>query len=178
MDGYIADLKAICDLADKYNALVMVDDSHAVGFIGEKGRGTPEYCDVLGRIDIITGTLGKALGGASGGYTSGRKQIIDILRQKSRPNLFSNSIAPAIAAASIKAIEMVQNSPIKLQRLKVNAEYFRKEMTENNFNLLPGDHSNYSGYDLRCCKSCENFRAAHGKRYLCYCLFIPGGSTR
>ncbi|MCH2205418.1 MAG: glycine C-acetyltransferase [Lentisphaerales bacterium] len=140
MDGYIADLKAICDLADKYYALVMVDDSHAVGFIGEKGRGTPEYCDVLGRIDIITGTLGKALGGASGGYTSGRKQIIDILRQKSRPNLFSNSIAPAIAAASIKAIEMVQNSPIKLQRLKVNAEYFRKEMTENNFNLLPGDH--------------------------------------
>ena len=140
MDGYIANLKAICDLADKYNALVMVDDSHAVGFIGENGRGTHEYCDVMGRVDIITGTLGKALGGASGGYTSGRKEIIDILRQKSRPNLFSNSIAPAIAAASIKVIELLGTSKDKLAKLRDNTARFRKGMTEAGFDILKGDH--------------------------------------
>ena len=140
MDGYIANLKAICDLADKYNALVMVDDSHAVGFIGENGRGTHEYCDVMGRVDIITGTLGKALGGASGGYTSGRKEIIDILRQKSRPNLFSNSIAPAIAGASIKVIELLGTSKDKLAKLRENTARFRKGMTEAGFDILKGDH--------------------------------------
>ena len=140
MDGYIANLKSICDLADKYNALVMVDDSHAVGFIGEKGRGTHEYCDVIGRVDIITGTLGKALGGASGGYTSGRKEIIDILRQKSRPNLFSNSIAPAIAGASIKVIELLGSSKDKLAKLRENTARFRKGMAEAGFDILQGDH--------------------------------------
>ena len=140
MDGYIANLKAICDLADKYNALVMVDDSHAVGFIGENGRGTHEYCDVMGRVDIITGTLGKALGGASGGYTSGRKEIIDILRQKSRPNLFSNSIAPAIAGASIKVLELLGNSKDKLAKLRENTARFRKGMSEAGFDILEGDH--------------------------------------
>lgn len=140
MDGYIANLKAICDLADKYNALVMVDDSHAVGFIGENGRGTHEYCDVLGRVDLITGTLGKALGGASGGYTSGRKEIIDILRQKSRPNLFSNSIAPAIAGASIKVIELLGTSKGKLAKLRDNTARFRKGMSDAGFDVLEGDH--------------------------------------
>jgi len=140
MDGYIANLKAVCDLADKYNALVMVDDSHAVGFIGENGRGTHEYCDVIGRVDIITGTLGKALGGASGGYTSGRKEIIDILRQKSRPNLFSNSIAPAIAGASIKVIELLASSKDKLAKLRENTARFRKGMAQAGFDILEGDH--------------------------------------
>ena len=140
MDGYIANLKAVCDLADKYNALVMVDDSHAVGFIGENGRGTHEYCDVMGRVDIITGTLGKALGGASGGYTSGRKEIIDILRQKSRPNLFSNSIAPAIAGASIKVLELLASSKDKLAKLRENTARFRKGMSEAGFDILKGDH--------------------------------------
>lgn len=140
MDGYIANLKEVCDLADEYDALVMVDDSHAVGFVGEEGRGTPEYCDVMGRVDIITGTLGKALGGASGGYTSGRKQIIETLRQKSRPNLFSNSIAPAIAGASIKAIDLVESSSAARARLKENCEYFRTQMLKNGFELLPGKH--------------------------------------
>ncbi len=140
MDGYIANLKAVCDLADKYNAMVMVDDSHAVGFIGENGRGTHEYCDVMGRVDIITGTLGKALGGASGGYTSGRKEIIDILRQKSRPNLFSNSIAPAIAGASIKVIELLASSKDKLAKLRENTARFRKGMKEAGFDILDGSH--------------------------------------
>ena len=133
-------IKSICDLADRYNALVMVDDSHAVGFIGEKGRGTHEYCDVMGRVDIITGTLGKALGGASGGYTSGRKEIIDMLRQRSRPNLFSNSIAPAIAAASVKVLELIQNAPEKLQKLRENTARFRQGMKAAGFDILEGDH--------------------------------------
>lgn len=140
MDGYIANLKAVCDLADKYDALVMVDDSHAVGFIGENGRGTHEYCGVMGRVDIITGTLGKALGGASGGYTSGRKEIIDILRQKSRPNLFSNSIAPAIAGASIKVIELLASSKDKLAALRENTARFRKGMKDAGFDILEGSH--------------------------------------
>ena len=140
MDGYIADLKAVCDLADKYDAMVMVDDSHSVGFIGENGRGTHEYCDVMGRVDIITGTLGKALGGASGGYTSGRKEIIDILRQRSRPNLFSNSIAPAIAGASIKVLEMIENSAGLLEKLRANTKQFREGMVAAGFDILPGDH--------------------------------------
>jgi glycine C-acetyltransferase len=140
MDGYLAQLGRICDLAEKYDALVMVDDSHAVGFIGEHGRGTPEACGVEGRIDILTGTLGKALGGASGGYTSGRKEIIDILRQRSRPYLFSNSVAPPIVAASLKVLDLVGQSSELRERLKENTRYFRAQMTSAGFNVLPGEH--------------------------------------
>jgi glycine C-acetyltransferase len=140
MDGLIANLEGICDLADKYDALVMVDDSHAVGFIGEKGKGTPEHCHVLGRIDILTGTLGKALGGASGGYTSGKKEIIHYLRQRSRPYLFSNTLAPVITATSIKVIEMLESSGDLRTKLKNNTIYFRCEMEKAGFNLIPGSH--------------------------------------
>ncbi|MET1255239.1 glycine C-acetyltransferase [Aliikangiella maris] len=140
MDGYLANLKTICDLADKYDALVMVDDSHAVGFIGENGRGTHEYCGVMDRVDIITGTLGKALGGASGGYTSGRKEIIEWLRQRSRPYLFSNTLAPVIAAATIKVLDMLESGNELREKLTANAEYFRQKMSALGFNLLPGEH--------------------------------------
>jgi glycine C-acetyltransferase len=140
MDGYIAKLKTICDLADKYDALVMVDDSHAVGFVGENGRGTPELCGVEGRVDILTGTLGKALGGASGGYTSGRREIIDLLRQRSRPYLFSNSLAPAIVAASLKVLELVTESSDLRRRLRENTQFFRERMTSSGLTILPGDH--------------------------------------
>jgi glycine C-acetyltransferase len=140
MDGYIAKLPQICDLAEKYDALVMVDDSHAVGFIGEHGRGTPEACGVEGRVDILTGTLGKALGGASGGYTSARKEIVDLLRQRSRPYLFSNSVAPPIVAASLKVIDLVTQSPELRQRLSENTRFFRQQMTALGFHILPGDH--------------------------------------
>lgn len=141
MDGVIADLKSICDLADKYNALVMVDDSHAVGFIGENGRGTHEYCDVMGRVDIITGTLGKALGGASGGYTSGKKEVIDWLRQRSRPYLFSNSLAPSIVAATIKVIDMLAQGQDLRAQLKENSRYFRERMSAVGFTLAGADHA-------------------------------------
>jgi glycine C-acetyltransferase len=141
MDGVIADLKQICDLADKYKALVMVDDSHAVGLLGKKGRGTAEYCDVLGRIDILTGTLGKALGGASGGYISGRKEIIDWLRQRSRPYLFSNSLSPSITFASIQAIEILKNGDHIREKLWENVSYFRKMMTAAGFDLAGKDHA-------------------------------------
>lgn len=140
MDGYLANLPAICDLAEKYDALVMVDDSHAVGFVGPRGRGTHEHFDVMDRVDIITGTLGKALGGASGGYTSGRKEIIDWLRQRSRPYLFSNSLAPTIAAASLKALDLLTESTELRDKLAENTEYFRSQMSERGFNILPGEH--------------------------------------
>ena len=140
MDGYIANLQGICDLADKYNALVMVDDSHAVGFMGAHGRGTPEHCGVMDRVDIITGTLGKALGGASGGYTSARQEIVDLLRQRSRPYLFSNTLAPAIAAASIKVFDMLSESTALRDKVHENARYFRAEMEKAGFDLLPGEH--------------------------------------
>jgi len=140
MDGYLANLEKICDLADKYNALVMVDDSHAVGFMGENGRGTPEHCGVMDRIDIITGTLGKALGGASGGYTSGKKEIIEWLRQRSRPYLFSNTLAPVIAAASIKVIDLLESGDSLRIKLFENAKYFRGRMENLGFKLLPGEH--------------------------------------
>ena len=140
MDGYIAKLGTICDLADKYDALVMVDDSHAVGFVGNNGRGTPELCGVEGRVDIVTGTLGKALGGASGGYTSGHKEIIDLLRQRSRPYLFSNSVAPPIVAASLKVLDLVTESPTLRKRLHDNTRLFREDMTRAGFDILPGDH--------------------------------------
>lgn len=140
MDGYIANLSAICDLADQYGALVMVDDSHAVGFMGKTGRGTHEHCGVMDRVDILTGTLGKALGGASGGYTSGRREIIDLLRQRSRPYLFSNTLAPAIAGASLKVIERLTESTDLRDRLEENTRFFRDAMTEHHFDLLPGTH--------------------------------------
>ncbi len=140
MDGIIADLKGVCDLADKYNALVMVDDSHAVGFIGKTGRGTHEYRDVIGRVDIITGTLGKALGGASGGYTSGRKEIIDLLRQRSRPYLFSNTLAPAIAGASLKVLEILTESTKFRDTLAENTRYFRQEIKKIGLNIIDGEH--------------------------------------
>ncbi|GAA5116728.1 glycine C-acetyltransferase [Luteolibacter yonseiensis] len=141
MDGFIAPLKEICDLADRYNALVMVDDSHAVGFMGGHGRGTHEHCGVMDRIDIITGTLGKALGGASGGYTSGRREIIELLRQRSRPYLFSNTLAPTIAGASLKALDILKESTALRDKLEENTRYFREAMTEAGFNLAPGEHA-------------------------------------
>jgi glycine C-acetyltransferase len=140
MDGYIAKLRDICDLAEKYNAMVMVDDSHAVGFMGKTGRGTHEHWDVKGRVDVITGTLGKALGGASGGYTSGRREVIALLRQRSRPYLFSNSIAPPIVAASIKVLDLLTESPELRDRLFANTEFFRQKMSELGFSLLAGEH--------------------------------------
>jgi len=140
MDGYIAPLKAICDLADQYNALVMVDDSHAVGFMGKTGRGTHEHCDVMGRIDIITGTLGKALGGASGGYTSGRKEIIELLRQRSRPYLFSNTLCPSIAGASLEALRLLKTSTQLRDTLEANTRWFRAAMTAAGFQIVPGEH--------------------------------------
>ncbi|TLU64671.1 glycine C-acetyltransferase [Thalassotalea litorea] len=141
MDGVIANLKGICDLADKYNALVMVDDSHAVGFVGEDGRGSHEYCDVMSRVDIITGTLGKAMGGASGGYTSGKKEIVEWLRQRSRPYLFSNSLAPAIVSASIKVLDMLADGGELRQTLKSNAAYFRSKMEAAGFTCAGADHA-------------------------------------
>jgi len=140
MDGFIANLKGICDLADRYNALVMVDDSHAVGFMGKTGRGTHEHCGAIGRVDLFTGTLGKALGGASGGYTSGRKEIIDLLRQRSRPYLFSNTIAPTIAAASIKCLEMLSRSTALRDKLEDNTKFFREGLTKAGLTIKPGTH--------------------------------------
>ncbi len=140
MDGYIAKLSEICDLADRYNAMVMVDDSHAVGFMGKHGRGTPEHHNVVDRVDIITGTLGKALGGASGGYTSGRREIIDLLRQRSRPYLFSNTLAPVIAAASLKVLELLTKTTELREKLFANTRLFRERMEGYGFNLLPGEH--------------------------------------
>ncbi len=140
MDGFIAPLKEICDLADKYDALVMVDDSHAVGFLGATGRGTHEFCGVMDRIDILTGTLGKALGGASGGYTSGRREIIELLRQRSRPYLFSNTLAPAIAGGSLAAIELLKRDTALRDQLEENARFFREAMTSAGFTLAPGSH--------------------------------------
>ncbi len=140
MDGYIAKLDEICDLAEKYDAVVMVDDSHATGFVGKTGRGTPEYHNVMDRVDIITSTLGKALGGATGGYTTGRKEIIDLLRQRSRPYLFSNSVAPAVVGAAIKVFEMLSATTELRDRLEKNTAYFRQKMTEAGFDIKEGDH--------------------------------------
>ncbi len=140
MDGTIANLPGICELAEKYDALVMVDDSHSVGFMGAKGRGTHEYHHVIDKIDILTGTLGKALGGASGGYTSGKKEIIELLRQRSRPYLFSNSVAPPIVAASIKAIQLLRDSTDLRDRLEENSRFFREQIEKVGFNVVPGEH--------------------------------------
>jgi len=140
MDGHFAKLDEICELADEFGAMVMVDDSHAVGFVGPTGRGTPELCGVQDRVDIFTGTLGKALGGASGGYTSGRREVIDLLRQRSRPYLFSNTLAPTIAAASIRALELIDENPDLRERLRSNTQQFRTLMTAQGFPILDGDH--------------------------------------
>ncbi len=140
MDGYLVPLSKICELADRYGALVMVDDSHAVGFVGQHGRGTHEHCGVLGRVDILTGTLGKALGGASGGYVSGRRHIVELLRQRSRPYLFSNSVAPAIVAASIAVLDLVESADDLRLALRDNTAYFRARMAETGFEILPGEH--------------------------------------
>jgi len=140
MDGFIADLKSICDLADKYDALVMVDDSHSVGFMGAHGKGTAEYCDVMGRVDIITGTLGKALGGASGGYTAARQPIVDLLRQRSRPYLFSNTLAPAIAAASCEVFDMLNESTALRDKVHENTAYFRSELSKLGFDVPESTH--------------------------------------
>ncbi len=140
MDGTIAKLNDICDLAEKYDALVMVDDSHAVGVLGRRGRGSHEHCDAMGRIDIITGTLGKALGGASGGYTSGKKEIIEMLRQRSRPYLFSNTLAPSIAAASLKVLEILSASTELIDKLRANTSYFRERIGELGLKVVPGEH--------------------------------------
>ncbi len=140
MDGYIANLKGICDLADEFDALVMVDDSHAVGFMGDTGRGTPEFCGVQGRVDIITGTFGKALGGASGGYTAARQEIVELLRQRSRPYLFSNTLAPAVCAASLKTLELLTASTELRDRVHENTAYFREKLSRLGFDVLEGSH--------------------------------------
>jgi glycine C-acetyltransferase len=140
MDGYLANLPAICDLAERHGALVMVDDSHAVGFIGEKGRGTPEHFGVMGRVSLVTGTLGKALGGASGGYVAGSREVVEWLRQKARPYLFSNTLAPVIASVSLDVLDLVERSDDLRRKLRENAAYFRAEMTRLGFELLPGEH--------------------------------------
>jgi glycine C-acetyltransferase len=140
MDGYVAPLDEICALADRYDALVMVDDSHAVGFVGPSGAGTPELFGVTDKVDVVTGTLGKALGGASGGYVSGRAEIVELLRQRARPYLFSNSLAPAVTAASLKALELLGSSSELLDKLRANTALFRSKMTEAGFDILPGDH--------------------------------------
>ena len=140
MDGYIANLQGICDLAEEFDALVMVDDSHSVGFMGSHGRGTAEFCGVMGRVDIVTGTFGKALGGASGGYTAARQPIVDLLRQRSRPYLFSNTVAPAICAATIKTLDLLEESTALRDKVHENARYFRAEMEKLGFDLLPGEH--------------------------------------
>ena len=140
MDGTIANMKGICDLAETYDAMVMVDDAPAAGFIGKTGRGTPEHCGVQGRIDVITGTLGKALGGASGGYTSGRKEIVALLRQRSRPYLFSNTVAPPIVAASLKALELLTGSTALRDKLEENTNYFRAALKKRGLTIKPGTH--------------------------------------
>jgi glycine C-acetyltransferase len=142
MDGIVADLKSICALAERYGALTMVDDSHAVGFVGEAGRGTPEHCGVEGRVDILTGTLGKALGGACGGYTAGPREIVELLRQRSRPYLFSNTLAPAIAAASLRVLELLRGDEgaALRRRVRENGAHFRREMSALGFTLVPGSH--------------------------------------
>lgn len=141
MDGIIADLKGICDLAEKYGALVVVDDSHATGFVGKSGKGTAEYCGVEGRVDVVTGTFGKALGGASGGFTSGRREIIELLRQRSRPYLFSNTLAPTICATTLKVLEMIRKDSSRRDRVEENAKYFRSEMEKAGFDLAGKDHA-------------------------------------
>ena len=177
MDGIEANLKAICDLADSYNAMVMVDDCHAVGFMGQNGRGSPEQCGVLQRVDIITGTLGKALGGASGGYTTGKKEIIDMLRQRSRPYLFSNTLAPAIVAASLSVLDLIEQGAPLRQKLHDNSRYFRSKMTALGFTLRPEiipSSPSCLGRPIGSNLCSTNARPRH----LCHRLFLSCGPSR
>ena len=181
MDGCIADLPAICDLADRYDAMVMVDDSHAVGFVGASGRGTPEHCDVAGRVDILTGTLGKALGGAAGGYVSARAEIVEWLRQRARPYLFSNTLAPVIAQTSLSALDYLTGSTALRERLWRNANHFRAEMTTLGFELLPGEHP-IVPLMLRDPKLAQNFANGLRERGVLVAAFsfpvVPRGQDR
>ena len=181
MDGYIADLPAICDLADRYDAMVMVDDSHAVGFVGASGRGTPEHCGVAGRVDILTGTLGKALGGAAGGYVSARAEIVEWLRQRARPYLFSNTLAPVIAQTSLSALDYLTGSTALRERLWRNANHFRAEMTTLGFELLPGEHP-IVPLMLRDPKLAQNFANGLRERGVLVAAFsfpvVPRGQDR
>jgi len=181
MDGTLANLKAICDLADKYKALVMIDDCHAVGFMGKNGKGTPEYCKVMGRIDIITGTLGKALGGASGGYISGKREVVAWLRQRSRPYLFSNSLAPSIVAATLKVLDILESSDNLRKQLHANSRYFREKMSALGFNLVPGEHP-IIPVMLGDAKLAQNFAAkmlAHGIYVVGFSYpVVPEGKAR
>lgn len=178
MDGTIADLRSICDLAEKHDALVMIDDAHATGFLGPTGRGTHEFREVMGRIDIITGTLGKALGGASGGFTSARKPIVELLRQRSRPYLFSNSVAPPIVAATIKALELLSESTELRDKLEANTMYFRETLTERGLTIKPGTHPIVPIMLGDAAKSQKFAARMLEKRGLRYWLLLPGGSAR
>ena len=181
MDGTIANLQGICDLADKYDALVMVDDSHSVGFMGERGRGTHEYCNVMGRVDIITGTLGKALGGASGGYTSGRAEVIELLRQKSRPYLFSNTLAPAITAGAIKTFELLTEDTSYCTRVHENARYFREKIKEVGFDIVESTHPIVAImlYDARTATAFASKMLEHGIYVVGFCYpVVPMDKAR
>lgn len=181
MDGIIANLPAICDLAEKYDAMVMVDDSHAVGFMGKTGAGTPEMMDVQNRVHINTGTFGKALGGASGGYTSGRKEIIGWLRQRSRPYLFSNTLAPSIVAASIAAVDLIKAEPQRIARVHENARYFREKMTALGFDLIPGEHAIVPVmlYDAKVAKEMADRLLAEGLYVIAFSYpVVPQGKAR
>ena len=181
MDGYLAKLQEICDLADKYDALVMVDDSHATGFIGQTGRGTHEACGVMGRVDIITSTFGKALGGASGGFTAARQPIVDLLRQRSRPYLFSNSVAPAICTATLKALDLLEASTQLRDKVHENAEYFREKMNTLGFELLPGEHPIVPVmlYDAHVAQEMATRMLAHGVYVIAFSYpVVPMGKAR
>ena len=178
MDGIIANLPGICDLAEKYDAMVMVDDCHAIGFVGETGRGTPEHCGVAGRVDIITGTLGKALGGASGGFTAARREVVELLRQRSRPYLFSNTLAPAIAATSLRVLEMIEQGDELRRQLADNAARFREGMTKLGFTLAGADHP-IVPVMLGDAALAQRVRRAHARpRRLRRRLLVPGGAAR
>ncbi len=181
MDGYIANLQGICDLADEFDALVMVDDSHSSGFMGKTGRGTAEFCGVQGRVDIITGTFGKALGGASGGFTAARQEIVDLLRQRSRPYLFSNTVAPAICAATLKTLEMLTESTALRDKVHENARYFRAEMEKIGFELLPGEHPIVPVmlYDAKTAHEFSRRMLAKGVYVVAFCYpVVPKGKDR
>ncbi len=181
MDGIIANLPAICALAEKYGAMVMVDDSHAVGFTGKTGAGTPEYWGVQDKVDIITGTFGKALGGASGGFTSGRRQVVEWLRQRSRPYLFSNTLAPSIAAASVAAIDLIKGEPHRLEKLRANAAYFRAGMAKLGFDLIPGEHPIVPVmlYDAKLAKEMADRLLAEGIYVIAFSYpVVPEGKAR
>ena len=181
MDGFVAKLPEICDLAEKYDALVMVDDSHATGFMGETGRGTPEHHHVMDRVDIITGTFGKALGGASGGFTAARQPVVDLLRQRSRPYLFSNSLAPAICAATLKALDLLEASTKLRDLVHENARYFRGKMAETGFDLLPGEHPIVPVmlYDAHLAQEVAARMLTHGVYVIAFCFpVVPDGLAR